>query len=310
MKLPKVTIVGAGNVGAAAALCLAESGICHVVLVDIAQGVPQGKALDIAQAMPVVGSDGSVRGANDYSITNDSDIVVIAAGIPRKPGMSREDLLEINAKIVRQVTENVLKYSKKTILIVVSNPLDAMVYVAHHTSKLPKSHVMGMAGCLDTARFKRFIADKLNVSVKSVTTIVLGGHGDTMIPLIRLTNVNGMPLTELLSSKEIQVLIERTRNGGGEFLPLLNTSAWVAPGRSIAQMVNAIVLDKKEVLPVAALLEGEYGHNGFFIGVPCILGAGGIEKIIELKFTDDEKKLFDLTASKVNETVQAVKKFL
>lgn len=308
--MPKVTIVGAGNVGSAAALAIAESGLADIVLVDIVKGVPQGKALDIAQALSVIGSDASVSGSNDYSSSANSDIVVICAGVPRKPGMSRDDLVAVNAKIVKEVTLNVVKHSPMTKLIVVSNPVDAMVFVAKEVSGLPKTCVMGMAGCLDTARFKRFVADELGVSVKSITTMVLGSHGDTMIPLIRLTSVNGIPLSDFLDSVAIDRLIERTRNGGGEFLPLLTTSAWVGPGYSIFQMVKAILLDTKEVLPVACLLWGEYGQKGIFIGVPCILGAGGVERVIEIKLTHQEQAQFDATASKVRELLETTKKIM
>ncbi len=307
MPRPRVSIIGAGNVGAAAANFIAARGLADVALVDIVPGVPQGKALDLQQALPILDSSVSVTGSNDYGPTKDSDIVVITAGIPRKEGQSREDLIAMNVKIVGDVTRQVAALSPGAILIVVSNPLDAMVYTAFRVSGFPKQRVVGMAGVLDSARYCAFLALELGVSAKDISGMVLGGHGDQMVPLPRFTAVNGVPVTHLLPKKKLDAIIARTRQGGGEFLPLLNTSAWVAPGAAVAQMVEAILLDQKRLLPCAAYLEGEYGESGLFIGVPVILGLGGVERIMELPLDGEERQLFHETAQNVRETLALVK---
>ena len=275
----KVTVVGAGNVGASCALRLADKGSADVVVVDILEGIPQGKALDILEAGPVTGVDVKITGANDYAPTADSDIVVLTAGFPRKPGMSRDDLLWANYDIVKNSVENTIKYSPNCILIVVTNPLDAMCHVAYRVSGFPKNRVIGMAGILDTARFRTFVAQKLDVSVKDVTAFVLGGHGDTMVPLVRYTSVAGIPLTDLLDAETIQSLVKRTRDGGAEIVKYLKSgSAYYAPSAAVVEMVDSILNDRKRVLPCSAFLEGEYGIHNLFVGVPVKLGAGGIER--------------------------------
>ena len=306
MKRNKITIVGAGNVGASAANWIVSKDLGDVVLVDIAEGVPQGKALDLSQATPLFKVDSEIVGTNSYEETKDSDIVVITAGSPRKPGMSREDLVEVNSKIVASVVKGVVKHSPNSILIIISNPLDAMVYVAYKISGFPKERVVGMAGTLDSTRFRFFIASELGVSVNDINAMVLGGHGDTMIPMERLANLNGTPVTELIPKKKLDKIIERTRNAGGEFLPLLNTSAWVAPGMAICEMVETIVKDKKKILPCAAYLDGEYGVKDLFIGVPVVLGKKGVEKIVGIKLNDEEKKQFDKTVEHVKSIVNVV----
>src|SRR3989338_681475 len=304
----KITIVGSGNVGATAAHWAVTRELGDVVLVDIVEGVPHGKGLDLYEATPVVGSDCKILGTNNYQDTKDSDVVVITAGSPRKPGMSRDDLLNINTKIVKAVTEQVVKYSPNCILIVVSNPLDAMTWVAKEVSGFSKNRVMGMAGVLDTARFRTFIAEALNVSVQDVVTLVLGGHGDEMVPFPRLTTVGGVPLTELLPQDKIQKLVDRARQGGAEIVNLLKTgSAYYAPGASVVDMVESILKDKRRVLPCAAYLEGEYGFKGIYLGVPAILGANGVEKVMELKLTDDEKKALTKSADAVKELISKIK---
>jgi malate dehydrogenase len=286
----KVTVVGAGNVGATAAQRLAEKGLCDVVLVDIVEGVPQGKALDLMEAAPVEKHDCSVIGANSYEPSEGSDIVIITAGIPRKPGMSRDDLIETNAGIVKSVTEQIAKYSPNATLIIVSNPLDAMCHVALEASGFPKNRVIGMAGVLDSARFRTFISMELNVSVENIHAFVLGGHGDTMVPLPRYSTVAGVPITELMTQERIDALVDRTANGGAEIVGLLKTgSAFYAPASSAVEMAEAILKDRKKILPCAAYLQGEYGYKDLFIGVPVKLGAGGIEEIIEIKLTEKEK---------------------
>src|SRR5512136_845870 len=286
----KVTVIGAGNVGATAAQRLAEKELCDVVLVDIVEGVPQGKALDLAEAAPIEKHDAHLTGANAYDATTGSTIVIITAGIPRKPGMSRDDLLSTNAGIVKKVTQEVAARSPEAILIIVSNPLDAMCHVALDASRFPKQRVIGMAGVLDSARFRAFIAMELNVSVENTHAFVLGGHGDTMVPLPRYSTVAGIPITELLSADRISKLVERTRNGGAEIVKLLKTgSAFYAPSAAVCEMVEAILKDKKKILPCAAYLEGEYGIKKLFVGVPVKLGEKGIEQIVEIKLTDDEK---------------------
>jgi malate dehydrogenase len=298
----KVTVVGAGMVGGTLAQRLAERDYADVVLVDIVEGMPQGKALDIAQAGPVYGYDSVVTGTNGYAETRGSDIVVVTSGIARKPGMSRDDLLKTNAGIVRQVTEQVTATSPDSILLIVSNPLDAMVTLAHHVSGFPKERVVGMAGILDSARYRTFIARELGVSVKDVVGFVMGGHGDTMVPLPRYTTVAGIPLTQLLAKERIDAIVERTRNGGAEIVGLLKSgSAYYAPSASVVEMVDSILLDKKRVLPCAALLEGEYGVNGIFVGVPCVLGARGVERVIELELDADEMAQLRRSADAVRE---------
>lgn len=292
----KVTVVGGGMVGGTAAQRLAERDYCDVVLVDIVEGLPQGKALDLLESGPIEGYDSVVTGANGYEETAGSDVVVITSGSPRKPGMSRDDLLQINSGIVRSVTESVASRSPQAVLIVVSNPLDAMVTLAHQVSRFPKQRVVGMAGVLDTARYRAFIAQELGVSVEDVHAMVLGGHGDQMVPLPRHTNVAGIPLTELMPSDRIEAIVQRTRQGGAEIVQLLKTgSAFYAPSAAVCEMVDAILLDKKRVLPCAAYLEGEYGISGVFIGVPCVLGASGVEKVLEIAL--DEKESAELAAS-------------
>jgi malate dehydrogenase len=303
----KVTVVGAGMVGGTLAQRLAERDYAHVVLVDIVEGLPQGKALDITQAGPIYGYDSVVTGSNGYQETADSDLVVITSGIARKPGMSRDDLLRTNAGIVREVTERIRETSPRAMLVVVSNPLDAMVTLAHRVSGFPKQRVVGMAGVLDSARYRTFIAMELGVSVEDVHGFVLGGHGDTMVPLPRYTTVSGIPLTQLLPEDRIQAIVERTRNGGGEIVSLLKTgSAYVAPSASVVEMVDAILLDKKRVLPCAALLEGEYGIDGIFVGVPCVLGAGGVERILEIELTAEEQAALRRSAEAVRELWRAL----
>lgn len=304
----KVTVVGAGNVGANCALRIADKELADVVLVDVVEGVPQGKGLDILQSGPVQGYDVSITGANDYAPTADSDVAIITAGFPRKPGMSRDDLLIANYEIVKAATEGVAKYSPNCIIIVVTNPLDAMAQSAYWVSKFPKNRVIGMAGVLDSARFRTFIAQALNVSVENVTGVVMGGHGDTMVPVVRLTNVSGIPLTELMDQATIDQIVDRTRNGGAEIVKYLKTgSAYYAPSASAVEMAESILKDKKKVLPCAAYLEGEYGINGLFVGVPVKLGASGIEKIYEVKLTSEENAMLQKSAASVQELVDVLK---
>ncbi|MFH1711047.1 MAG: malate dehydrogenase [Nanoarchaeota archaeon] len=306
MKRDKITIVGAGNVGASAANWIVSKELGDVVLVDIVKGVPQGKALDLAEATPIMGVDAKITGTNNYEDTKDSDVVVITAGVPRKEGMSRDDLVKVNSKIVASVVKEVVKHSPNSILILVSNPLDAMVYTAFKISGFPKERVVGMAGTLDSTRFRYFVAAELGVSVNDVEAAVLGGHGDTMIPMERLAKVKGVPLTESLSKEKLDSIIDRTRKGGGEFLPLLNTSAWVAPGMAICEMVEAIVKDKKKTLPCAAYLDGEYGVKDLFIGVVAVLGRNGVEEVVELELNEEEKKQFDETVGHVKSIISAI----
>jgi len=304
--MPKITIVGAGNVGASAANWIVSKELGNVVLVDIVEGVPQGKALDLAEATPIMGVDAKITGTNNYEDAKDSDVVVLTAGVPRKEGMSRDDLVKVNSKIVASVVKEIVKYSPNCIIIVVSNPLDAMVYTAFKVSGFPKERVVGMAGTLDSTRFRYFVAAELGVSVNDVEATVLGGHGDTMIPMERLAKVKGAPLAESLPKEKIDAIIERTRKGGGEFLPLLNTSAWVAPGMAICEMVSAIVKDEKKTLPCAAYLDGEYGVNDLFIGVAAVLGKNGVEEVVEIELNEEEKKQFDETVEHVKSVVDAV----
>lgn len=309
MTRPKISIIGAGNVGATVALRIAELELGDLVILDIIEDMPKGKALDIMQMCAVLGVDVKVCGSNGYEETAGSDIVIITSGIARKPGMSRDDLLITNTKVVREVTERVVEKSPDAILILVTNPLDAMVYVAHKTSGFPKQRVIGMAGVLDSARFKSFIALELNVSVKNIDAFVLGGHGDDMVPLARYTTVSGIPLTEILSVEKINGLIERTRKGGAEIVKLLKTgSAFYAPGASTAQMVEAVVRDRKRILPCCVLAEGEYGIDGIFTGLPVKLGASGAEEIVEVELTSNESKDLGLSASRVKELCDDIDK--
>jgi malate dehydrogenase len=305
----KVTVVGAGNVGATAAQRLAEKEICDVVLVDIIEGVPQGKALDLTQAAPIEKHDAHLTGANSYEASVNSDIVIITAGIPRKPGMSRDDLLSTNRGIIKYVTKQIVQYSPNAILIIVSNPLDAMCHVAMEESGFPKQRVIGMAGVLDSARFRAFIAAELNVSVENVHALVLGGHGDTMVPLPRFSTVAGVPITELMSPECIEELTKRTRNGGAEIVSLLKTgSAYYAPASAAVEMAESILKDKKKILPCAAYLEGEYGIYGLFVGVPVKLGKNGVEQIISLTLAAEEKQALAKSAAAVRELVDAMTK--
>ena len=303
----KVTVVGAGNVGASCALRLADKGLADVVVVDVLEGIPQGKALDVLEAGPVAGVDVKITGGNDYEPTANSDIVVLTAGFPRKPGMSRDDLLWANYDIVKNSVENTIKYSPNCILIVVTNPLDAMCHVAYRVSGFPKNRVIGMAGILDTARFRAFVAQKLDVSIKDVTAFVLGGHGDTMVPLVRYTSVAGIPLTDLLDAETIQNLVKRTRDGGAEIVKYLKSgSAYYAPSAAVVEMIDSILNDRKRVLPCSAFLEGEYGIHHLFVGVPVKLGAGGIEKIFEAKLTEEESAALQKSAAAVKELVNVM----
>ncbi len=299
----KVTVVGAGNVGATCAQVLASRDYADVVLVDIKEGLPQGKALDINQMGAVLGYEPRVSGSNSYDETKGSDVVVITAGLPRSPGMSRDDLVATNEKIVKDVTEKAIAQSPDAILIIVSNPLDAMCHVAKNVSGWPKERVFGMAGILDTARFSTFIAWATNASVKDVTAMVLGGHGDQMVPVVSATTVGGIPLRKLVGDAEIEQMVTRTAKGGGELVELLGTSAWYAPGAAAAQMVDSIMLDEKRVLPCTAYLEGEYGIDGLYMGVPVKLGAAGIEAIYQLDLTDDEQALLKKSSDAVREVV-------
>ncbi len=300
----KITVVGAGNVGATLAQRLAERGYADIVLVDIVEGLPQGKALDMLQAGPIVGYDSRVTGTNGYEETAGSAICVITSGVPRRPGMSRDDLVKTNMNIVRGVTEELVRGSPNATLIVVSNPLDAMAQLALEVSKFPRERVIGMAGVLDTARFRSFIAQELNVSVHDVQAYVLGGHGDTMVPLAPMCTLAGIPITKLIKPDRIEAIVTRTRDGGAEIVNLLKSgSAYYAPSAAVAEMVDAIVLDRKQILPCAVRLEGEYGIRGLFVGVPVKLGAGGAEQIIELDLTDDERTSLRRSADSVKELV-------
>jgi malate dehydrogenase len=301
-----VTVVGAGNVGATAAQEMARRDYADVVLVDIKEGLPQGKALDIDQAASVLGYEPSVAGSNGYEETKGSDVVVVTAGVPRTGDMSRDDLVTINEGIVGSVTREVVEHSPDAILIVVSNPLDAMCHVARNVSGWPRERVFGMAGILDTARFSAFIAMETGASIKDVTAMVLGGHGDQMVPVVSATTVGGVPLTKLVSADRIEAMVERTRKGGGEIVKLLGTSAWYAPGAAAAQMVDSVVLDQKRVLPCTALLQGEYGIDDLYMGVPVKLGAGGIEEIFELDLTEDELSALGESAAAVREVVSVL----
>ena len=303
----KVTVIGAGNVGATTAQLIAQTGLADVVLVDIVEGLPQGKALDLAEAAPVIGYDVKITGTNDYADTAGSKIVVVTSGIPRKPGMSRDDLIATNARIVGGVVKAATAVSPDAIVIVVTNPLDVMCHVAMEASGFPRERVIGMAGVLDSARFRSFIATELEVSVRDVRAFVLGGHGDTMVPLPRYSTVGGVPITELLSAERVEALVDRTRNGGAEVVALLKTgSAFYAPAASVVEMVESILLDRRRVLPCAALLTGEYGVDGLFVGVPVVLGQGGMEKIVEIDLTESEAAAFARSADAVRELVAAL----
>jgi malate dehydrogenase len=304
----KITVVGAGNVGATCADVLAHRNAAHeIVLVDIKPGVAEGKALDIWQSAPIDRFNARTVGfTNDYVPTANSNVVVITSGLPRKPGMSRDDLIETNATIVKSVTENIVRYSPCSVIIVVSNPLDVMTYQAYITSRFPRTRVMGMAGILDTGRYKAFIADELNVSPKDISALLLGGHGDTMVPLPRYTTVAGIPVTDLLPKDKIDAIIERTRFGGGELVKLMGTSAWYAPGSAAARMAEAITLNHKRVFPCCVKLEGEYGLEDVFVGVPVVLGKNGIERILELNLTDKEKEQLTKSAKAVREMMDVL----
>jgi malate dehydrogenase len=305
----KITVVGAGNVGATTAQRVAEKELAGtVVLVDVVEGIPQGKGLDQWQSAPIEGFDSRIVGTNGYDYTADSDIVIITAGIARKPGMSRDDLLNTNAGIVKQVSEQVKKTSPKAIVIVVSNPLDVMCYVAKEVTGFPRERVLGMAGVLDTARYRGFLAEALDVSVRDIQAMVLGGHGDTMVPLISYTSVSGIPVTQLMDRAKLDAIVDRTRNGGAEIVKHLKTgSAYYAPSAGAVQMAEAIVFNQRRILPCAAWLDGEYGMKGLFLGVPCKLGRNGLEKIIEVELTADERAALTKSADAVREPMRAVK---
>jgi len=303
----KVTVIGAGNIGGTTALHLAMRNIADVVLVDIVEGLPQGKALDILESGPILRFDSNVIGTNDYEDTAGSDVVVITSGKPRQPGMSRTDLLNDNQEIVGSVTEQVVENSPNAIIIVVANPLDAMCHVALETSGFPRERVIGMAGILDTARYRTFIAERVGASVREVFALVLGGHGDTMVPLPSMATVSGVPITQMLSQDEVDAIVQRTRQGGGEIVELLGSgSAFYAPAAAIVEMVDAILMDQKRILPCAAYLQGEYGLNDLFVGVPVKLGAGGIEDVIELELSDDEREQLEYSANDVREMVEVL----
>jgi len=306
----KITVVGAGNVGATCADVLATREIANeIVLVDIKEGLAEGKALDIWQKAPINQYDSRTIGStNDYSKSAGSDVVVITSGLPRKPGMSRDDLIGTNAGIVKSVTENVIKHSPEAIIIIVSNPLDVMTYQAHLTSKFPRTRVMGMAGILDTARYRAFLAEALNVSPKDIQAVLMGGHGDTMVPLPRYTTVAGIPVTELIAKDKLDAIIERTKTGGGELVKLMGTSAWYAPGAAAAQMAEAIVKDQKRIFPVCIKLEGEYGINDCYLGVPVVLGKNGVEKVIELDLNAEEKAMLETSRVHVKEVMEVLEK--
>jgi malate dehydrogenase len=304
----KVTVVGAGNVGATTALRIHQLGYADVVLVDVIEDLPQGKGLDMLEAGPVTGSDAGITGSNNYEATANSDLVVITAGIARRPGMSRDDLLLTNMRITSSVTEQVVKYSPDCIIIAVTNPLDAMVQNVYESSGFPRNRVFGMAGVLDTARFRTFISQELNVSVEDVQALVLGGHGDDMVPLVRYTTAGGIPITELMAEEKIDQLVQRTRDGGGEIVALLKEgSAYYAPSAAITQMVEAVLLDKKRILPCCAYLEGEYGINGLCVGVPVKVGANGMEEVIQIGLTESEKASLNRSAASVKELVEVMK---
>jgi malate dehydrogenase len=307
MKRPKITVIGAGNVGATAAHWIVSKELADVVLIDVAEGIPQGKALDLLESGPVEGFDCLVTGTNDYAATENSDIVIITAGIPRKPGMSRDDLLKTNAKIVSEVTEKAVRYSPNSILLVVSNPLDAMAYIAKKVSGFPRSRVIGMAGVLDSARFRTFVAEAAKVSVEDVHGFVYGGHGDTMVPMVRYCSISGIPLEKFLPAEKIEEIVTRTRNGGAEIVNFLKTgSAFYAPSSSVVQMAEAILKDKKRVLPCAVSLEGEYGFNNLFVGVLAKLGKTGVEEVIKIDLNETEKQQLQKSTDAVKSLVDVL----
>ncbi|MEQ9618714.1 MAG: malate dehydrogenase [Deltaproteobacteria bacterium] len=309
MSRSKISVIGAGNVGASTALMLSQMELGDVVLVDIVEGMPQGKALDMMEMNPVYGYDVNITGTNSYEETENSDVVVITSGLPRKPGMSRDDLIAKNTSIVKEVTENVAKKSPNAILILVTNPLDAMVYVAHKISGFPRERVMGMAGVLDSARFRAFIGMELGVSVENINAFVLGGHGDDMVPLGRFTTVAGVPVTELIPQDRLEAIIKRTRGGGGEIVQLLKTgSAFYAPAVSAVEMVEAILKDKKKILPCCVLAKGEYGIDNIFVGLPVKLGSKGVEEIFEIKLSEEEREELHVSASHVKELCEHIEK--
>jgi malate dehydrogenase len=309
MRRAKITIIGAGNVGATCAHWAAAKELVDIVLLDIVEGMPQGKGLDLRQASPIERFDAQVIGTNSYDDTANSDIVVITSGIARKPGMSRDDLMSTNMKIVRGVAEEAARASPKAVFIIVSNPLDAMVQTAQKATGLPTNQIVGQAGILDTARYRAFISMELGCSVEDITAVLMGGHGDDMVPLPRYTSVAGIPVTELIARDRLDAIVQRTRDGGAEIVKLLKTgSAFYAPAAATIQMAEAIIRDKKRILPCAAYCDKEYGVGGYFVGVPCVLGSGGMEKVIELKLTDDERKLFDSSVAHVKELVAWVEK--
>ena len=311
MKRAKITIIGAGNVGATCAHWAAAKELGDIVLIDIVEGLPQGKALDLYEASPVEGFDVSITGANDYEASADSDVVIITSGIPRKPGMSRDQLLETNVKIVAEVTAHTTEKSPEAILIVVSNPLDAMVYTAHQVSGFPPQRVMGQAGVLDTARFRAFIAAEVGCSVEDVQAMLLGGHGDDMVPLPRYTTVSGIPVTQLIAPGKLEDLVTRTRNGGAEIVNLLKTgSAYYAPGAASVAMAESVIRDKRRVFPCAAYCDEEYGVGGYFVGVPCVLGRNGVEKVLQLELDEREREMFDASVQHVKDLCAAARKFL
>src|SRR5512134_389070 len=307
MPRPKIALIGGGNIGGVLAEQIAYRELGDVVLFDVVEGLPQGKALDIAEGAPLFGADAKVSGANDYAAIAGADLVIITAGLARKPGMSRDDLLKTNLAIMKQVAEGVKQHAPRAQVIVVSNPLDAMVYTFKRISGFPKNRVVGMAGVLDSARFRAFVAWELGVSVEDVTALVLGGHGDTMVPLVRYCTVAGIPVTKLLSKEKLDAIVERTKNAGGEVVALLKTgSAFVSPALSAIEMAEAILRDKKRVLACACYLEGEYGVSGLYVGVPCVLGAGGVERVLEVELDADERKLFDASLDHVRKLVAEI----
>ncbi len=307
--MAKVSIVGAGNVGATAALYISQGGYADVTLVDIVSGMPQGKALDLYEATPIMGADCKLAGSEDFGAIEGSDVVVVTSGFPRKPGMSRDDLLQKNAEIVGGVAEQIRRHAPNAIVVMVSNPLDVMAYHAMAVTGFPRERVLGMAGVLDSARFRSFLAEAIGVSVSDVMAMVLGGHGDSMVPLTRYANVGGVPVSELLPAETLAKIVQRTRDGGAEIVALLKTgSAFYAPGASVAQMVESIVRDKKRLLPAAAFLSGEYGISGVFLGVPVVIGRRGVERIVELSLTAEEKAALDRSANEVRETIAKLPK--
>lgn len=310
MKKLKVTIVGAGNVGGTVANIISQRGYADVVLIDIDGDIAKGKAIDIQQQSVLFNSDSTIIGGNDYSLTEGSDISVITAGFPRKPGMKREELLEVNSKIVKTVTENLIKYSPNTYIIVVTNPVDAMSYLAYKVSGFDRNRVLGMGGVLDTARLKYYIKQKLNVSYNSINAIVIGGHGDEMVPVVSSTTISGKPITSILSKEEIEEIINKTKNGGAEIVSLLKTgSAYYAPGMSVVRMIESIVFDRKEILPSSVFCQGEYGIDGIFFGLPVVLGINGLEKVIEVPLSEEEKEMLNKSVQSVKNTIEVMNKF-